>query len=62
MTDDRWRVWEVSFPYPMTSRENVKLNREAILPQLKNRWARWLSARSQQTPSDEGPDYWNRAG
>lgn len=45
MTDGRWGVWEVSFPYPMTSRENVRRNPEAILPRLKTEWERWRGLR-----------------
>lgn len=40
-TDDRWGVWAVSFPFPMTSRENAALNLEAILPRLKAKWEAW---------------------
>ena len=40
-TDDRWGVWAVSFPFPMTSRENAKANLAAILPLLKPRWEAW---------------------
>jgi hypothetical protein len=39
--DDRWGVWAVSFPLPMTSRENAKANLAAILPLLKPRWEAW---------------------
>jgi hypothetical protein len=52
VTDDRWGVWEVSFPYPMTSRDNVRRNLQAILPQLKNRWEQWRSARANQGSVD----------
>jgi hypothetical protein len=31
-TDDRWGVWAVSFPFPMTNRENARANLRAILP------------------------------
>ena len=40
-TGDRWGVWDVAFPFEMTSRENVKLNLEAILAKLKPEWQRW---------------------
>jgi hypothetical protein len=40
-TDDRWGVWGVSFPFPMTSRENAKANLAAILPLLKPKWEVW---------------------
>jgi hypothetical protein len=37
----RWGVWSVSFPWPMTSRHNIKKNLEAILPELRVRWDEW---------------------
>ncbi|MGH9532456.1 MAG: hypothetical protein ACRD2Q_08680 [Terriglobales bacterium] len=37
----RWGVWDVGFAYPMTSRENVRKNLEAILPQLREKWLAW---------------------
>ena len=44
-TDDRWGVWAVSFPFPMTSRENAKANLAAILPLLKPIWEEWRRGR-----------------
>jgi hypothetical protein len=44
-TDDRWGVWAVSFPFPMTSRENAKANLAAVLPLLKPQWEIWRSDR-----------------
>jgi hypothetical protein len=41
LTADRWGVWEVSFPLGMTSRENARLNLQAILPKLKPKWEQW---------------------
>jgi hypothetical protein len=41
LTAERWGVWEVSFPFAMTSRENAKLNLQTILPNLKFKWAQW---------------------
>jgi len=38
---ERWGVWAVSFPHPMTNRQNVKRNLEAILPELKRTWVEW---------------------
>ena len=38
---DRWGVWGVTFPHPMTSRENARKNLEWILPELKKRWEEW---------------------
>jgi len=44
MTVDRWGVWEVSFPFEMTSRDNARMNLEAILPKLKPKWEQWRQA------------------
>jgi hypothetical protein len=38
---NRWGVYAVSLPYPMTNRENVRRNLEAILPKLRPEWERW---------------------
>ncbi len=40
-SDDRWGVWAVAFPFEMSSRENARLNLQAILPELKSEWERW---------------------
>ena len=40
-TADRWGVWAVSFPFPMTSHENAQANLATILPLLKPRWEAW---------------------
>ena len=37
----RWGVWDVSFPHPMNSRDNVRRNLELILPTLKEKWNEW---------------------
>lgn len=37
----RWGVWDVSFPHEMTSRENVRRNLKAVLPELRKRWEEW---------------------
>jgi hypothetical protein len=47
--EDRWGVWNVSFPYPMSSRKNVRRNLAAILPVLKEKWEAWKLA----FPSDQ---------
>lgn len=47
--EDRWGVWAVAFPFPMSSRENARLNLQAILPKLKAEWQRW-----RHTYSDQG--------
>jgi hypothetical protein len=44
-TDDRWGVWAVSFPLPMTSRENARTNLAAIVPMLRPKWERWRKNR-----------------
>jgi hypothetical protein len=41
----RWGVWDVAFPHPMNTRENVRKNLEFILPTLKQKWAEWRSSR-----------------
>ena len=37
----RWGVWDVKFPFPMTSHDNAKKNLAAMLPDLKTKWADW---------------------
>jgi hypothetical protein len=44
-TDDRWGVWAVSFPLPMTSRDNARSNLAAIIPRLKPIWEAWRRGR-----------------
>jgi hypothetical protein len=41
---DRWGVWGVSFPHPMTTRDNARRNLESILPALKQKWEEWRSS------------------
>lgn len=43
---ERWGVWGVSFPHPMTSHKNVRKNLESILPELKKRWQEWRRTQS----------------
>jgi len=43
---DRWGVWAVVFPYPMTSRENARRNLKSVLPLLKPKWREWLTIRT----------------
>jgi hypothetical protein len=38
---DRWGVWAVSFPYPMTDRDSARKNLATVLPDLKARWEAW---------------------
>lgn len=40
----RWGVWGVAFPLPMTSRENARKNLEFHLPNLKRKWDEWRAA------------------
>ena len=44
-TDDRWGVWAVSFPLPMTSPENARVNLATIVPMLRPKWERWRKNR-----------------
>jgi hypothetical protein len=37
----RWGVWEVSFVFPMNSRENVRRNLQLLVPLLKPHWEEW---------------------
>jgi hypothetical protein len=37
----RWGVWDISFPYPMTSRENIRRNPAAALLKLRPKWEEW---------------------
>jgi hypothetical protein len=46
-SEDRWGVWAVAFPYEMSSRENARLNLQAILPNLKQEWERWRNKHAQ---------------
>ena len=41
---DRWGVWGVSFPYPMTSSENARKNLASLVPELRQRWEQWREA------------------
>lgn len=50
VAEDRWGVWAVAFPFRMSSRENARLNLQAILPKLKTEWERW-----RHTYGDQGP-------
>jgi hypothetical protein len=40
----RWGVREVSFPHPMTTRDDARRNLEFILPMLKQKWEEWRSS------------------
>jgi hypothetical protein len=39
--NERWGVWAVNFPFPMTSREHARRNLEHALPRLQEEWIRW---------------------
>lgn len=41
MTEQRWGVWELSFPFEMSSHENARMNLQAVLPKLKPKWEHW---------------------
>ena len=41
MTEQRWGVWEVSFPFEMSSHENARMNLQVVLPKLKPKWEDW---------------------
>ncbi len=49
-SEDRWGVWAVGFPFEMSSRENARLNLQAVLPKLKPEWERWRSRQKNQEP------------
>lgn len=42
----RWGVWDVGFPYELTSRENARRNLAVILPRLKEIWMAWRASPS----------------
>jgi hypothetical protein len=44
-TDDRWGVWAVSFPLPMSSHENVASNLAANISLLTEKWQAWRKQR-----------------
>jgi hypothetical protein len=50
MDESRWGVWAVSFPFPITSRQNATLNLKAILPLLKPKWDEWRAGLPQPQP------------
>ena len=52
-TDERWGVWAVSFPFPMTSRENARANLAAIVPLLKPKWEAWRHHREMTDKRDQ---------
>jgi hypothetical protein len=42
-TEDRWGVWEVTFPFPMRTRDDARRNLQAVLPKLRSAWELWRS-------------------
>ncbi len=51
-SEDRWGVWAVAFSFEMSSRENARLNLQAILPKLKPEWERWRNNHGGQPCSE----------
>ena len=47
-TDDRWGVWAVSFPLPMSCRQNAALNLEHLISRLKPKWESWRLSRTRE--------------
>jgi hypothetical protein len=39
--DGRWGVWYVTFPNPMSSRDNARQNLAAVLSDLRSHWESW---------------------
>jgi len=48
---NRWGVWAVGFPVPMTSRDNARRNLEAVIPELRSRWLQWKASESAESTS-----------
>jgi hypothetical protein len=44
LEEGRWGVWNVSFPFPMDSREMARRNLAHILPKLIDKWQLWRSS------------------
>ena len=38
---ERWGVWDVSFPYPMTNHDNARKNLEVVVQEFRRRWELW---------------------
>jgi len=51
MEETRWGVWALSFPFPMSSRQNARLNLRAILPLLKPKWDQWRAGLAKPEPA-----------
>jgi hypothetical protein len=47
---NRWGVWDVNFPLPMTSRENARQNLASVLPRLRLEWDKWRTS-AQDNPT-----------
>ena len=41
---DRWGVWAVGLPMPMTTAEEARSYLAALLPQLRRQWKSWRDA------------------
>ncbi len=50
---DRWGVWAVNFPHPMTSRDNARRNLAFVLPHLKQKWESWCKQIKAASPRPE---------
>lgn len=40
-TETRWGVWYVTFPNPMSSRDQARKNLATVLPELRRHWKAW---------------------
>ncbi len=47
---DRWGVWAVGLPLPMTTVEDARRYLSALLPQLRQRWESWRGADKGNSP------------
>lgn len=47
-TNDRWGVWAVSFPFPMSSRKNAASNLAHVISRLKPKWEAWRLSRTHE--------------
>ncbi len=47
---DRWGVWSVGLPLPMTTAEEARRYLSALLPQLRPRWESWRGTGKGSSP------------
>jgi hypothetical protein len=45
-TDNRWGVWAVGLPLPMTTRDEARSYLAGLLPELRPRWEAWVRKRT----------------